>query len=110
MLAQLMHEARAMAICSRNKRYRGNNRAGVEKNIRADGSKTLAFRAERARVFDEDRNVVIGIRFRIAARTRTEQYDTLKAVAVNFRPAARNRTRTSSICGELTVMRNVFPL
>jgi putative addiction module component (TIGR02574 family) len=79
-----MHEASTFAIGSGRKRCGGDNRACIEQNIGGDGGKARALVGEGGRVSNEDRNVIIGIRFRLAARARAEQHNALNAVAVNL--------------------------
>src|SRR5215467_13236805 len=79
-----MHEASALAISSGGKGCGGNNRACIEKNVGGDGGETPAVVSEGAWVFDEDGNVVIGIRFGIATRARTVQHDAFNPFAVHL--------------------------
>src|SRR5215469_3658526 len=79
-----MHEASALAISSGGKGCGGNNRACIEQNVGGDGGETLAVVSEGAWVFDEDGNVVIGIRFGIATRARTVQHDAFNPFAVHL--------------------------
>jgi hypothetical protein len=93
--AQLMHEASTFAIGSGRKRCGGDNRACIEQNIGGDGGKARAFVGEGGRVSNEDRNVIIGIRFRLAARaSRTAQ----RAQCGRRKSALRQRGSGSRPC------------
>src|SRR5271165_7653691 len=80
----LPHQCIVLAIESRSQRQRIDDGASVEKNVRFNIREALAFSPEALWLLQENGDVIVGVRARVASRPRTEQHDAFNPRAIGF--------------------------